>query len=149
MTTSNEIIELLHSKAADPNNLWLLNARDQDQLRKLTVEVLPFLRGREKALLQFLEGAEGGGMQVSEKTKKFWRDKREGIQMFLDVFSFADQTGAQLGDEFKTKREVYFATAHTAWEVDLKQVLEKLEKSIIGPYALGTAISPKNKRCVY
>ncbi len=138
LNTSNEIIELLHSEAADPNNLWLLNARDQDKLQKLSEEVLPFLKGKERALLGFLEEAESERVHASEKTKKFWRYKREGIQRFLDVFSLADnKTGAQLDGEDRTKRDAYFVNAQKAWEVDLKQVLEKLEKAIIGPYVLG------------
>jgi len=141
MNTSNEIIELLHSEAANPNNLWLLNARDQDKLRKLSEEVLPFFKGQGKALSQFIEEAEGEKIHVSEKTKKFWRDKREGIKTFLDVFLLADKADTQLGGEDKAKREAYFATAQTAWEVDLKQVLEKLEKAIIGPYVLGDQFS--------
>lgn len=137
MTTSNEIIDLLHSEAADPDNLWYLSGRDQDSLRKHSLEVLPVLRGKEKALSQLLREAESEKIHVSEKTKKFWAAKQAGVQTLLDVFALADKSEAELSAEDKSKREAYFATAQKAWETDLKRVLGQLDKAVLGPYALG------------
>lgn len=136
MTKSNEIIELVHSEAGDPEKLWYLTGRDEGSLRKHSLEVLPILRGKEKALSRLLEEASGEKIQVSERTKKFWADKREEVQKLLNVFMFADKPSGELSGEERLNREEFFATARSGW-AGLKGVVEAVDEAVIGPYALG------------
>lgn len=63
---------------------------------------------------------------MSEKTKAFWRDKKMAIETALRVFS---------GDDV----DEYLARSKDMWEVTIPGVLTKLNKELVGPYALGSS----------
>ena len=130
------IIDLLHSQAADPNALFYVNARSDDELRTLAKNILPFLTGRRDALAKLLADSESGAVQVSDKTKTFWEVKKLAAEKFIQVFEQADKNAAELSDEARQSREEYLKSARAAW-VGLQDVLSTLNKEIIGPYVLG------------
>jgi hypothetical protein len=136
MEKSNDIVELLHSEAADPHRLLYFHARDAETLREHSAKVLPILKGKAAALTEFLEAAESEKIHVSEKTKQFWMEKKGWVQGLLDVFLLADKPDSELSGTEGAKRQAYFEAATNAW-ADIKQVLQRLDKAVIGPYALG------------
>lgn len=137
MTTCKSIIELLHSEEANPNHLWYLNARTGKALNALSQDLLPSLIGRQKALAKYISDAESDAVQVSVKVKALWKEKKTALDTLLDVLSDVEVGESQLGDEAKAKREEFLKIAHVAWEVNLKNVLTKLNAEIVGPYTLG------------
>lgn len=137
---SNDIIDILHSEAADPSNLWYFNARDIETLRKHSVDVLPVLKGRATALTQLLDEAASEKIHASEKTKQFWTGKKAGVDALLDVFLLANKANDELSESEATKRAAYFTAATNNW-TEIKKVLQKLDKAVVGPYALGDQIS--------
>lgn len=138
-TTCSVIIkEILHSEAGDPNRLRRCNARDEASLRSLAVALLPGVQGRESALGRFLADAESQKFHVTEKVRTFWQEKKTAANTFAGVLTDADKPSAELTPESQQKREGFFQAAKKVWEVDLKEVITKLEKEIVGPYALGS-----------
>lgn len=76
----------------------------------------------------YLAAAEEGKLHVSEKVKAFWRAKltfHEGLLQVLEP----------IGNEELKKQ--YLEKANQVWQVGLKEVLEKVNKELVGPYALG------------
>ena len=65
---------------------------------------------------------------MSEKVKAFWRTKLTSHKELLQVLE-------PIGHEELKKQ--YLEKANQAWQVGLKEVLEKLNKELVGPYALG------------
>ncbi|KAI0801211.1 hypothetical protein C8Q74DRAFT_1240811 [Fomes fomentarius] len=139
-TTSNLIVDLLHSQAADPNALFYMNARSEEDLRTLAKTILPFLTGRRDALAKLLADSESGAIQVSDKTRAFWQVKKLAAEKFIQVFEQSDKSAAELSDGARQSREEYLKSAHAAW-VGLKDVLNTLNKEVIGPYVLGDQLS--------
>lgn len=131
------IDDILHSEGGSPNNLLYLNARDETSLRALAKTILPSLIGRHKALDKYISDSEKELINASEKTKRFWAEKKAGTEALLAVFVNADKSQAQLDAAGKKAREEYFLNAKAAWEISLRDVLIKLNNEIIGPYALG------------
>ncbi len=130
------IVDLLHSQAADPNALFYVNARSEEDLRTLAKTILPFLTGRRDALAKLLADSESGEIQVSDKTRAFWQVKKLAAEKFIQVFEQAGKSAGDLSDEARQSREEYLKSAHAAW-VGLKDVLNTLNKEVIGPYVLG------------
>ena len=78
----------------------------------------------------YLASAEEGKLHVSEKVKAFWKSKLESHEELLQVL-------APTGSEELKKQ--YLEKAIQVWKVGLKEVLEKVNKELVGPYALGSS----------
>ncbi|KAI0375051.1 hypothetical protein BV20DRAFT_960106 [Pilatotrama ljubarskyi] len=139
-TLSNQIIELLHSSAADPNALFYTSARTEAELQALAKRILPFLYGRRDTLAKLLADSESGAVPVSDKTRAFWHMKKIAVDNFIQVFEEADKSSAELSEEARKRREAYLESARSAWS-GLKNVLGTLHQEIIGPYTLGDQLS--------
>jgi len=114
-----------------------MNARDRSSLRALANVVLPSLIGKQQSLTRYISDADNQQIQISEKVKNFWREKKAETEVLLDVFANADKADGELDAGGKANRAEYFRTAKLAWEVALRDVLIKLNREIIGPYTLG------------
>jgi len=86
-----------------------------------------------ETLKGYLAAAEGGKIHVSEKVKAFWRAKLESHEELLKVLE-------PTADEELKKQ--YLEKANQVWQVGLKEVLEKVNKEVVGPYALGSSCFP-------
>ncbi|KAI0076077.1 hypothetical protein K474DRAFT_1663475 [Panus rudis PR-1116 ss-1] len=139
-STSNRIIELLHSEAGDPNALVYMNARDDASLKVLAKELLPTLKAKRATLDELIQGNDASQTPVSEKTLKFWELKKTASDGVLSVLEDAEKSIAELSAEAKAKREEYYKAANAAWSA-VKEVLLQLHKELIGPYALGDQMS--------
>ena len=76
----------------------------------------------------YITDAEEGKIHISEKVKTFWRTKLATHEELLKVLE-------PTGDEGLKKQ--YLEKANQVWQVGLKEVLEKVNKELVGPYALG------------
>ena len=85
-----------------------------------------------ETLKGYLAAAEEGKFHVSEKVKAFWETKLESHEELLRVLA---PTGS---DEDELKKQ-YLDKANRVWKVGLKEVLEKVNKELVGPYALGSS----------
>jgi glutathione S-transferase len=139
--TSANIIEEVHSEDSSPYTLQCTNVQDHASLQALAKQLVPLLTGKQEALNGYIADSESGAIQVSEKTKAFWREKKAASDALLDVMVQADKTDAELDEAAKAAREEYLQIAKTCWEITLKDSLVKLNEDIIGPYALGDQIS--------
>ncbi|EJF66744.1 hypothetical protein BD309DRAFT_973410 [Dichomitus squalens] len=137
---SHEIVDLLHSQAADPNALFYMNARSETELKALATKLIPFLVGRRDALARLLTESDAGNISASDKTRSFWQVKKIATDKFLQVFEEAEKSEGELSDDARQRREEYLKSSHAAWTA-LKDVLITLNKEIIGPYALGDQLS--------
>ncbi|KAJ7125602.1 hypothetical protein C8R43DRAFT_1029494 [Mycena crocata] len=138
---SSALLEILHDEEISPDMLKFINARDGASLKKLAASVVPVVVGRQKALAECVADSASGKIQVSEKVKMFWKDKQTETEQLLEVLLVANKDDAALDPAGKMKRADFFAKAKAAWEVTLKDALVKLNKEIIGPYALGDQLS--------
>ncbi|KIL70852.1 hypothetical protein M378DRAFT_67122 [Amanita muscaria Koide BX008] len=138
---SNRIITLVHSDAADPNNLKFVNAYDDASLHALAQEALPGIVARRQVLEKYLGEAGNGALRVSDKVVKLWQDKKVTHDRMYDVLRDADVPVSELDPDAKTKREQFFQIASQAWQVDLKEIVLTLSNDIIGPFALGDQFS--------
>ncbi|KAJ7630914.1 hypothetical protein FB45DRAFT_833735 [Roridomyces roridus] len=137
-TTSNALLDLLHSDEVSPDALKFTNARDDSSLKTLAKEILPIALGRQKALAEYLSEAEAGSIQASEKVKAFWRDSQTENEELLTVLLAADKPESALDAAGKTKRAELFSKNKAAWEA-VDKTLQKL--TITGPYVLGDQLS--------
>ncbi|KAK0198339.1 hypothetical protein F5146DRAFT_1019172 [Armillaria mellea] len=138
--TSAEMIELVHTDEVDPSNLKYMNARDADSLKSLAREMLPALHTRRDALSKYISNADNGTIQVSEKVKTLWKEQKAATEVLLGLYKNADVPGSALDPEEKSKRAEYFEMA-TCARASLGRTLLRLEKDIIGPFALGDQLS--------
>ncbi|KAK0506204.1 hypothetical protein EDD18DRAFT_22396 [Armillaria luteobubalina] len=138
--TSAEMIEFVHTDEVDPNNLRYMNARDADSLKILAREMLPTLHTRRDALSKYISSADNGTIQVSEKVKALWKEKRAATEVLIGLYKNADVSESALDPEEKSKRAEYFEMAKCA-RASLGRILLRLEKDIIGPFALGDQLS--------
>lgn len=113
-----------------------MNARNDEQLGKLSESLKPILVAKCDALDKLIEDNKQAEVKVSEKTTRFWEMKRVATSMILDVLEDGEKPTSELDSEAKGKREEYFKAAAQAW-AGLKDVLVQLSKEIMGPYALG------------
>jgi hypothetical protein len=79
----------------------------------------------------YLASADEDKIHVSEKVKVFWRAKLASHEELLKVL---EPTG---NEELKKQ---YLEKANQVWQVGLKEVLEKVNKELVGPYALGSSV---------
>jgi hypothetical protein len=121
---SSTTIDILHA-AISPDTLMFINARDDAALKTLAETAVPILSGRKKALDANLANTEA---QVSEKVKAFWREQHTETVELLGVLLDAEKSDGKMA---------FFAKAKAAWQTSVKDVVEKLNKNIIGPYVLG------------
>jgi len=138
---SSALLDVLHADQVSPDMLMFFNARDGASLKTLAKNIVPVLTGRQKALAECISETEAGNIQASEKVKKFWRDKQGETEALLAVLLAADKEEAALDATGKTKRAEFFNQSKNAWEVAVKDTVLKLNKDIIGPYALGDQLS--------
>jgi glutathione S-transferase len=139
--TAKSIIALVHSSPASPELLFYFNARDSATLKTVSPSVSTFLKGRKTALEHYLAENETKEIRVSEKTKKFWQEKKNTTEELLVVLDEADKSESELSEEGKKAREGYFESTKAAWELGLALVLNKLSDEIVGPFTLGEQIS--------
>ena len=66
MTASNKVIELLHSEAANPNELFFLNGRDDASLRALSAQLGPFFASKRDALERLIQDNQAAEVKVKE-----------------------------------------------------------------------------------
>jgi hypothetical protein len=142
-STAKSIITLLHSAPASPELLFHLNARDLPGLRTVAPSVLAFLKGRKGALERYLAENESKEVRISEKTKKFWLEKKDETEDLLSVLDDANKSDSELSESKRKAREEYFDKTKAVWEVGLALVLNKLCKEFVGPFALG---APRHAR---
>jgi len=138
---ANSIITLLHSPPASPELLFYLNGKDLTALRAVAPGVSTFLKGRKEALDRYLVENEAKEVRVSEKTKAFWLEKKRETEDLLTALDEADKGESELSESGRKAREEYFEKAKAAWEVGLADVLDKLNKDLAVPFALGEQIS--------
>ena len=93
-------------------------------------EFIASYRDIVETLKGYLAAAEEGKIHVSEKVKAFWRVKLESHEELLKVLE-------PTADEELKKQ--YLEKANQVWQVGLKEVLEKVNKEVVGPYALGSS----------
>jgi hypothetical protein len=142
-STAKSIIALLHSSPASPEWLFDLNARDSFALKMAAPSVSAFLKGRKEALERYLAEDEVNQIRVSEKTRAFWLEKKDTTENLLTILDEADKGDADLSESGKKAREDYFKKTKAIWEDGLAQVLTKLSKEVVGPFALG---APRHAR---
>lgn len=139
-TASKIIDDVLHSEGGSPNTLLYMNARDDASLQQLAKILVPFLTARSQALAGYISEGESGAVKASEKTKKFWLEKKAANDTLLSVMSQGDKPSSGLDASAKATRDEYFANAKQAWEVSLKDNLVQLNGELIGPYSLGKPV---------
>lgn len=88
-------------------------------------------------MAKFIADAESGVLHVSEKVVKLWQHTISSEKVLLDVFKLAGTPGDKLTGEQAEKRREYFNIVLNAWTINLKPLLLKLDKEMIGPYTLG------------
>ena len=135
--TAKSIIALVHSSPASPELLFYFNARDSATLKTVSPSISAFLKGRKTALERCLAENETNEIRVSEKTKKFWQEKKTTTDELLVALDEADKSESELSEEGKKARDEYFESTKAAWELGLALVLNKLSEEIVGPFALG------------
>ncbi|TFY80944.1 hypothetical protein EWM64_g3067 [Hericium alpestre] len=135
---TDSIISLLHEGPVSPEQLFYSNARNQQELQEIAKTILPDLQGRKDALSRFLSENETSEVRVSEKTKKFWLEKKQATEELLSVHQDADKSDTELTTAERDNRQKYFESSKAAWEIDLSLVLTRLSQELTGPYALGT-----------
>lgn len=101
---------------------------------------------RLEAVNSFVEVSKTAEIAPSEKTRKLWTEKKLEAEELLFVYSNASKSSAELGDVEAKKRNAYLQGAHRAWNVHLREVLYKLDKEMVGPFALGKLQFPITPR---
>lgn len=127
---STTLIDLLHSPPADPDVISTTNPALLSPSSPPPEEFIASYRDIVATLKDYLSGAEEGKFHVSEKVKTFWRAKLASHEELLQVLE-------PIGNEELKKR--YLEKANQVWQVGLKEVLEKVNKDLVGPYALGSS----------
>jgi glutathione S-transferase len=140
-STAKSIIALVHSSPASPELLFYFNARDSTTLKTVSPSVSGFLKGRKGAVERYLAEDEANEIRVSEKTRKFWLEKKDATVDLLVALDESDKSESELSEAGKKAREEYFENTKAAWQVGLALVLTKLSSELIGPFALGEQIS--------
>jgi len=131
----------VHSSPASPELLFYFNARDSTTLKTVSPSVSGFLNGRKRALERYQAEDEANDIRVSEKTKRFWLEKKIATGDLLAALNESDKSESELSEAGKKAREEYFEKTKAAWDVGLALVLTKLSKELVGPFALGEQIS--------
>ena len=126
---STTLIDLLHSPSADPEVISTTNPALVSSSSPPPEEFIASYQEIVATLKGYLASAEEGKLHVSEKVKTFWKTK---LASYEEVLQVASPTG---NEELKKQ---YLEKANQVWKVDLKGVLDKVNKELVGPYALGS-----------
>ncbi|KAF8640490.1 hypothetical protein AX17_000153 [Amanita inopinata Kibby_2008] len=118
-----------------------MNAYDEVSLQELAAQILPGVSSKRGALEKNLEGGRNGTLHVSEKVVKLWQERKERLDTIYDVLTDASRVASDLTPGAKKKREEFLSCAKNAWEVNLKEVVLKINDEIIGPFTLGDQYS--------
>lgn len=118
-----------------------MNARDETSLKGLAKMLVPFLSSRQEALAGYIKEGEAEHSLYSQKTKDFWKEKKEATQTLLDIMVNAEKPASELDAAGKSARDDYLQNAKAVWETELRKNLVELNGEIIGPYALGTSVA--------
>ncbi|KAF9651869.1 hypothetical protein BDM02DRAFT_3138197 [Thelephora ganbajun] len=129
---STTLIDLLYSPPADPDVLSTINPVLLSPSSPPPEEFIASYRDIVATLTSYLAAAEEGKFHVSEKVKTFWRNKLASHGELLQVL---EPTG------YEELKKQYLEKTNQVWKVDLKEVLEKVNKELVGPYALGDQLS--------
>jgi len=129
---STTLIDLLHSPPADPEVISTANPSLLSSSSPPPEEFIASYQDIVETLKGYLTATEEGKVHVSEKVKAFWKAKLESHEELLRVL-------APTGSEDLKKQ--YLEKANQVWKVGLKEVLEKVNKELVGPYALGDQLS--------
>ena len=129
-SVSTTLIDLLHSPSANPDAISVTNPTLLSLSSPPTEEFIASHRDIVATLKGYLAAAEEGKFHVSEKVKTFWRTK---LAFYEELLQILEPTG---NEELKKQ---YLEKANQVWQVDLKEVLEKVNKELVGPYALGSS----------
>ncbi|KAJ9097380.1 hypothetical protein QFC19_006850 [Naganishia cerealis] len=150
---SDTMTSLVHLPTVDPNFLYLA-ARDADELsRKANSVAGAFVSNRAEALDRYIAEAEqqlqqkiggdfasqdhakngsNGATSLEAKTLQFLKEKKEANEILCAIYN------RQAGKE---REQGFFDASVKAWTESLPDVLNKLEREIKGPYALGDHVS--------
>ncbi|KAF9044576.1 hypothetical protein BDZ89DRAFT_1089855 [Hymenopellis radicata] len=139
-STSNLLLDLLHSDEANPNNFLYLHATDETALKVVAGEMVPYLTGKQEALAKYIADAEAGKYNVSVNVTSFWKEKKDATDLLLQFYANAHLAQSELSAEDQAKRTELFAKSKGAKDA-IKGILRQLCKEIIGPYALGDQLS--------
>jgi len=131
-SVSTTLINLLHTPSADPEVISTTNPALLSSSSPPPEEFITSYGDIVATLEGYLAAAEEGKFHVSEKVKAFWRTKLTSHKELLQVLE-------PIGHEELKKQ--YLEKANQAWQVGLKEVLEKVNKELVGPYALGDQLS--------
>jgi len=129
---STTLIDLLQSPPADPEVISTANPTLLSSSSPPPEEFVASYRDIVATLKGYLAASEEGSLHVSEKVKAFWRTKLESHEELLRVLE-------PIGNEELKKQ--YLERVNQVWQVGLKEVLEKVNKELVGPYALGDQLS--------
>ncbi|KIY62908.1 hypothetical protein CYLTODRAFT_383049 [Cylindrobasidium torrendii FP15055 ss-10] len=136
-STTNQLLDLLHSPEADPNNFTFFSATDDASLDKVAQTAAPFLAAQRDTLVKLLADDQ---LKVSDNVKNFWREKKAARDTLLGFYTDSSTPTSSLSEEAKKTREEYFTMCKSA-RAAIKEILEKVTAEIIGPYVLGDQIS--------
>jgi hypothetical protein len=131
---SSTLIDLVHSDKADPELLLYYNPQS---LIVPPTALIASLTDRVATLKGFLSDAEQEQVRVSDKVKDLWGSRLNAEGQLLKVLTAPNE---------QVKHD-YLEKATQRWNVQLKDVLVELNKSIIGPYALGNTLSILGMEC--
>lgn len=139
---SDTMIALVHLPLVDPNFLHLSARSNEELASKAKSAQGQYLSQRQEALEKYVREAREigantvGGAEVVEgkaptyeqKMVKFLEEKLVANGLLLEVYK------APEGDD---KREAFIRASNTAWTESVPDVLQKLDKHLKGPFALG------------
>jgi len=129
---STTLIDLLHSPPADPDVISTANPTLLSPSSPPSEEFIASSRDIVETLKGYLAAVDEGKIHMSEKVKGFWRSKLASHEELLRVLE-------PTADEELKKQ--YLERANQVWQGSLKEVLEKVNKELVGPYALGDQLS--------
>lgn len=126
---STTLIDLLHSPSADPE---VISTTNPSLLSPSSEEFITSYKETATTLKGYIADAEEGKFHVSEKVKAFWGVKLKSYEELIQVLDPKANDGL---------KKQYLEKANQVWKVGLKEVLEKVNKELVGPYALGSSWS--------
>jgi hypothetical protein len=129
---STTLIDLLQSPPADPELISTTNPALLSPSSPPSEEFITSYQDIAATLKGYLAAAEEGKIHVSEKVKTFWGAKLASHEEILQILT-------PVGNEELKKQ--YLEKANQVWKVGLKETLEKVNKELVGPYALGLSWS--------
>ncbi|KAL7425112.1 hypothetical protein Q5752_000800 [Cryptotrichosporon argae] len=133
---SDQLIELVHIPAIDPNFL-ALTARDEDELkRKAAANQDQFLSTRREAIERYLAEArsatksDGAAVAGSWETSvvAFLESKQNDTNDMWEIYH---------GSAGQERKKQFFEASKRSWEEQLPHVFARIEEEFEGPFLLG------------